>query len=112
MPVTPSFRTYAEDQLGRILPIRTRAMFGGVGIYAGDLFFALLADDVLYLKVDEETRGAYEERGLGPFRPHGPDGMEMSYREIPADLLEDPDELRPWVEDAVDVARRAGRNHR
>lgn len=109
MPVTPSFRSWVEDQLDRIVPVRTRPMFGGLGIYAGDLFFALVADDVLYLKVDEETRDAYEERGLAPFRPHGPDGMEMSYREIPADLLEDPDALRPWVEDAVDVARRAGR---
>lgn len=109
MSVTPSFRSYVEDQLDPIVPVRTRAMFGGVGIYTGDLFFALLADDVLYLKVDEENRGPYEERGLAPFRPHGPDGMEMSYREIPADLLEDPDALRPWVEDAVDVARRASR---
>ena len=65
MPVTPSFRTYVEDQLGHIVPVRTRSMFGGLGIYAGDLFFALVADDVLYLKVDEETRRTYEERGLG-----------------------------------------------
>lgn len=108
MPVTPSFRSFVEDQLEQIAPpIRTRRMFGGVGIYSGDLFFALIDDDVLYLKVDDETRGAYQERGLSPFRPYGPDGAEMSYHEIPADLLEDVDTLRPWVEDAVEVARRA-----
>ena len=95
MPVTPSFRSFVEDQLERVVPIRTRSMFGGVGIWTGELFFALIADDVLYLKVDDETRGAYEERGLSPFRPYGSDGMEMSYREIPADLLEDADALRP-----------------
>lgn len=107
MPVTPSFRSFVEDQLERVVPVRTRSMFGGVGIWTGDLFFALVADDVLYLKVDDETRGAYEERGLSSFRPWGPDGVEMSYREIPADLLEDADALRPWVEDAVEVAARA-----
>lgn len=107
MPVTPSFRSFVEDQLENIVPVRTRGMFGGIGIWTGDLFFGLIADDVLYLKVDDETREAYEERGLAPFRPYGPEGMEMSYREIPADLLEDADALRPWVEDAVEAAVRA-----
>lgn len=108
MPVTPSFRSFVEEQLEQIAPpIRTRRMFGGVGIYTGDLFFALIDDDVLYLKVDDETRPAYEERGLKPFRPFGPDGAELSYREAPADLLEDADALGPWVEDAVEVAKRA-----
>lgn len=109
MPVSPSFRSFVEDQLGRIVPVRTRAMFGGVGIYAGEVFFAIVADDVLYLKVDEQNRAAYEERGLEPFRPSGPDGAEMSYREAPAELLEDPGALRPWVEEAVEAARRAGK---
>lgn len=107
MSVTPSFRSFVEDQLEQVVPVRCRAMFGGVGIWTGELFFALVADDVLYLKVDDETRGAYEKRGLAPFRPYGAGGVEMSYREIPADLLEDPEALRPWVEDAVEVARRA-----
>ncbi len=30
----------------------SKRMFGGVGLYAGALFFALLAGDVLYLKTD------------------------------------------------------------
>lgn len=107
MSFTPSFRTFVEDQLGSILPIRTRRMFGGVGIYTGTLFFALISEDVLYLKVDEVTRGEYEGLGLRPFRPHGPEGPELSYREVPADFLEDPEELRPWVEKAVEAARRA-----
>ena len=40
-------------------------MFGGVGIYAGELFFALIADDTLYLKADDQTRSEFERRGLG-----------------------------------------------
>ena len=107
MSVTPGFRSFVEDQLEAILPIHTRAMFGGVGIYTEGVFFALMAEDVLYLKVDERTLGDYEARGLRAFRPHGPDGVEMAYREIPAELLEDPAELRPWVEKAVEVALRA-----
>jgi DNA transformation protein len=80
-------------------------MFGGVGIYSGAFFFALIADDVLYFKVDDSNRTDFERRGMGPFRPYGEDGEVMQYYEVPADLLEDPEQLRTWAEKAVAVAR-------
>ena len=43
-------------------------MFGGVGIYAGDLFFALIDDDTLYFKVDDSNRSDFEKRDMGLFR--------------------------------------------
>ena len=82
-------------------------MFGGVGIYAAELFFALLDDDTLYFKVDDGTRPQFEDRGMAPFRPYGEDGEVMGYYEVPADVLEDPEMLGAWVETAVAVARRA-----
>jgi DNA transformation protein len=82
-------------------------MFGGVGIYAGRLFFALIADDTLYFKVDGSTRADFEARGMGPFRPYGEDGEVMQYYQVPEELLEDPETLRPWAERAIAVARRA-----
>lgn len=108
MSVSPSFRTFALEQLGRgVQRIRARSMFGGVGIYAGELFFALIADDTLYFKVDDLTRGDFEGRGLGPFRPYGEDGETMHYFRVPEDVLEDPEELRVWADRAIGVARRA-----
>jgi DNA transformation protein len=110
MSVSPTFRTFVLEQLGRCVPsIRGRSMFGGVGIYAGELFFALIADDTLYLKADEETRPQFERRGLGPFRPFGEPGEVMQYYRVSEDLLEDAEELRIWVNQAVEVARRARR---
>ena len=107
MTVSSTFRTFIVDQLGRVVPqLRARSMFGGVGIYAGDLFFALIDDDTLYFKVDDSNRADFEARGMGPFRPYGDDGEVMQYYEVPADLLEDPEALRPWVEKAVAVAAR------
>jgi DNA transformation protein len=88
-------------------------MFGGVGIYADELFFALIADDGLYFKVDDSTRGDFEARGSGPFQPYGEDGETMGYYRVPEDLLEDPEELRAWAERAIEVARRVkGRRRR
>ena len=82
-------------------------MFGGVGIYAAELFFALLDDDTLYFKVDDTTRPSFQDRGMTPFRPYGEDGEVMQYYEVPADVLEDPEGLGAWAEAAIAVARRA-----
>jgi DNA transformation protein len=107
MPVSASFRTFIVDQLGRVVPrVRTRSMFGGVGIYAGELFFALIADDTLYFKIDETNRADFEARGMGPFRPYGENSEGMRYYRVPDELLEDPEALRPWVEKAIAVAGR------
>lgn len=106
MSVTQSFRTFAIEQLGRIAPrIRARSMFGGVGLYAGDFFFALIADDVVYLKADDVTRNEFVSRGLRPFTPYG-DVQSVNYYELSADILEDAEALGPWVNQAIGAARR------
>ncbi len=108
MPVSPSYRAFALDQLGRVARnVTARSMFGGVGIYSGDLFFALIANDTLYLKVDETNRGDFAALGLGPFRPYGPESEGMHYYETPVDVLEEPEQLRAWAQRAIEVARRA-----
>jgi DNA transformation protein len=110
MSVSPGYRAFVLDQLRLALPgIRARSMFGGVGIYAGESFFALIADDTLYFKVDEATRPDFVGRGMGPFRPYGETGEVMQYYQVPEDLLEQPDVLRSWANAAIAVARRAKR---
>lgn len=113
--MSESFRIFVLEQLRRVRPdIRAKSMFGGVGIYGGDLFFALIADDTLYFKVNETNRPDFESRGMGPFRPYGDSGEVMQYYQVPDDLLENPDALGPWVEKAVAVARakRSARSRR
>ncbi|MDQ3208409.1 MAG: TfoX/Sxy family protein, partial [Gemmatimonadota bacterium] len=107
MSVSPNFRAFVLEQLARATPgIRARTMFGGVGVYAGELFFALLDDDTLYFKVDDATRPQFTNRGMAPFSPYGEGGEVMQYYEVPADVLEDPDALGTWVKAAIAVARR------
>lgn len=110
MSVTDGFREFALEQLGRLAPgVRARSMFGGIGIYAGDRFFALLDDDLLYLKADARTLPEFEAAGLRPFRPFGEDTTPMRYYAVPAEWLEDVDLLFPWVERALAAAARKGR---
>lgn len=107
MAVSPEFRAFALESLGRVAPaVTARGMFGGVGVYSAGLFFALIAGETLYLKVDDTNRGDFDAIGMGPFLPFGGD-KPMGYYELPADYLEDADRLRPWIDKAIDVARRA-----
>jgi len=108
--VSGGFRSFVLEQLGRVVrDVRGRSMFGGVGIYSGDVFFALIADDTLYFKVDDSTRPEFESRNMDPFRPYGTDGEVMQYYCVPAEVLEDAEALADWAERAIAVARRAGK---
>jgi DNA transformation protein len=96
---------FVLDQLAGLGDVRSRRMFGGVGLYAGDVFFGLIDGGILYLKVDDSTRARYTRRRLKPFTP---DGMaSMSYYPVPASILEDADALLVWAREAVGVAQRA-----
>lgn len=108
MAVSETFRAFVLEQLGRVVPVTGKSMFGGVGIYAQGLFFALIAEDRLYFKVDDATRPDFEQRGMEPFRPFGEDSA-MGYYEVPADVVEDVAQLEPWVQKAIAVATRAKR---
>jgi DNA transformation protein len=105
--VTDGFRAFVLEQLSEIESVLARAMFGGVGLYAGGVFFGILAADTLYLKVDDSNRGQYEAEGMTAFRPYADKPMTMSYYQVPARVLEDRDELTAWVGAAVRVAASA-----
>lgn len=79
-------------------------MFGGVGIYSADLFFALIAEDKIYFKVSDLNRTDFENRGMPPFFPFD-SPTPMGYWELPADVLEDPTELQLWIDKALAVAQ-------
>ena len=106
MAVSQSYREFVLEQLGRVKPVTGKSMFGGVGIYSQGLFFALIAEDRLYFKVDEATRADFERRGMQPFRPFGEDSA-MGYYEVPADVVEDVNQLETWMKKAMDVSTRA-----
>ncbi len=111
MAVTPSYRDYVVEQLEHAAPITAKSMFGGVGLYAEEYFFALIANDRLYFKVDDSNRPDFEAAGMQPFRPYG-DDRAMGYYEVPVEVLEDVDELQVWAGKAIEVAWRAARRKR
>ncbi len=87
-------------------------MFGGVGLYAKSVFFGIIFRHILYLKVDDSTRTAYERAGMKPFKPYVDRPVTMQYYEVPLKVLEDGEQLTKWAERAIAVAQRAGRQTR
>ncbi|MDZ4805298.1 MAG: TfoX/Sxy family protein [Candidatus Eisenbacteria bacterium] len=108
MSVSPDFRDYILEQLNRLTPTTARAMFGGAGLYAGGQIFGLLDDDTLYFKTNADTRADFEAVGSRPFQPFGPETKPMGYFEVPADAIEDPEKLRPWLDRALAASIKAG----
>jgi DNA transformation protein len=109
MPASEGFKDFIRDQLAGFGPVTIRNMFSGAGIYADGVMFALVANDVLYLKADETSARAFAAEGMSPFsyRRAGKAPVAMSYWEVPPRLLEEPDELAAWARQAHRIARAA-----
>ncbi|MHA1745082.1 MAG: TfoX/Sxy family protein [Promethearchaeota archaeon] len=52
MPMTNEYREFILGQLEPFGFIRTKNIFGGIGLYYDEVFFAIIADDTPYFKVD------------------------------------------------------------
>lgn len=110
MTMSPEFRDYLLDMLRPLGEVAARPMFGGGGLYLEGLMFALVFDDVLFLKTDAENRGDFEARDMAPiaYEREGRDELvEMSYWEAPPELMDDADEMCAWSRRAWQAARRA-----
>ena len=108
MAVSDEFVDYVIDQLSAWAYVSARKMFGGAGLYCDGTMFGLIADDVAYLKVDDSNRNDFVQAGSSPFNPYPDKGKTtvMSYFEIPADVLENRDQLAAWAERSLTVARK------
>jgi DNA transformation protein len=101
-----SMSEWLEDCLSRLPDLEIRRMFSGAGIYSEQTMFGILAAGRVYLKIDDATRGAFEERGMGPFQTRR--GLALrSYYEVPPDVLDDEAALLEWSRRAVAAARNA-----
>lgn len=116
MPVSQEekeFVSYVVDLMQSIGPVRAKGMFGGHGIFLEGLMFGLIADSVLYLKVDKETEIDFKIRGLEAFT-YNKKGKEfkMSYYQAPEEALEDDEEMNSWATKAYGAALKAASKKR
>ncbi len=91
MPEENEFVVHLQDQLEALGPVQVKYMFGGRGIFLDNLMFALVADDVLYLKADDQNEKNFLDLDLEPFTYHKKGKpFSLSYFEAPEEAMDDP----------------------
>ncbi len=108
------FRDYCLELFDTLSPhsgvagIATKRMFGGISFSIDGKTFAIIAMDQLWLKVDGETRAAFEQARCEIFTYESAGKMRsMSYYTVPPDAMESAALMRPWAERAWSAALRA-----
>lgn len=102
------YTEYLREVLAEFGPVTARRMFGGHGIFHAGIMFALVADDVLYLKTDARNLPDFEAAELPPFCYEKRGKLvRTSYYQAPDDMLDDPETAVYWARRAFEAARRA-----
>ena len=102
MTVSAGYQAYVIEQLAGVAP-EPKRMFGGVGLFREGVMFGLIADDRVYFKVDDASRPRYLAAGSPPFE-YAAGEKTLGYFEVPAEVIEDADELGEWARAAIAVA--------
>lgn len=102
---TDAARSFALDiaeRLRGVGEIAIRRFFGGAALVSDGLQIGFVMKGILYLRVDDLSRASFEALGAAPFTYAGA-GRTVTvacYYEAPAEILDDPDKLRDWAQEA------------
>lgn len=106
-----SFHEFVKELFAGVGPVQIKRMFGGAGGYADGVMFLLLADDTIYLKVDDALKTELGAEGCGPFvwepqsGPRAGEELDLGYWRLPDSALDDPEEAAMWGRKALAVAK-------
>ena len=94
------------DQIDALPLVTVSRYFAGAALRADRVQFGFVMKGVLYLRVDESSREAFEAQGAAPFTYIGArkEVKVASYYEAPTEVLEDPMQLNQWAERALRAA--------
>ncbi len=116
MPINDEAKQYAAhvvDLLQAVGPVYSKRMFGGFGVFLDGLMFGLIADNELYLKVDDQNRERFEMLGLQAFTYHKQGKpMQLGYYQAPEEAMESMDLMTEWGAQAFECALRAAAGKR
>ena len=104
MAVSESYKEFIDDQLAGIEGVYAKKMFGGVGYFVDGVIFGCIMGGVFRLKTNEQTEKKYTELGLSGYNVPGKN-MTMPYFEVPESILENPNELKKWSLEALEISR-------
>jgi DNA transformation protein len=97
------FHDFVRELFAGMGRVEIRRMFGGAGVYADGLMFALLAEGAIHIKAnDAAMREMLAAHGSGPFvwspqnGPRKGEKIDLGYWRLPDRALDDADEAVKW----------------
>jgi DNA transformation protein and related proteins len=108
MVASDSFADFLREQLAPLGRVAMRRMFGKTGVFCDGLMFAMVTNDTLYVRVDDDNRAAFKEAESFPPLNYGKQGrtIDLAFWRVPERLFDEPDELVAWARLALAAARR------
>jgi DNA transformation protein len=108
MVASDSFAEFLREQLASLGRITMRRMFGKTGVFCDGLMFGMVTDNMLYFRVDDGNRAAFNEAESFPQLNYKKQGeiIDLSFWRAPERLFDEPDELVAWARVALAAARR------
>jgi DNA transformation protein len=107
MGVSSAYLEALGELFGFVPEFRVKRMFGGAGVFSGELMFALAFEDDLYLRADDESRGELEAIGAEPFTYEARgEVMTLGYWRAPGEIWDDPEAARRWAARSLEAAAR------
>ncbi|HJU99091.1 MAG TPA: TfoX/Sxy family protein [Burkholderiaceae bacterium] len=105
--VSPDFLSYLADVLAPLGSVRSKRMFGGVGIYIDELFCAIIDDDCLYFKADDDNEAQFLAARCAPFtyQKQG-DVCALRYYRVPDEAMDDASDMLRWARLGMAAALR------
>jgi DNA transformation protein len=108
MVASDSFSEFLREQLAPLGHLTMRRMFGKTGVFCDGVMLAMVTDNTLYFRVDDDNRAIFKEAEAFPPLNYEKQGrtLDLSFWRAPERLFDEPDELVEWARVALAAARR------
>lgn len=108
MVASHSFAEFLREQLAPLGHITTRRMFGKTGVFCDGVMLGMVADNMLYFRVDEHNREEFREAAAVPPLNYEKQGstIDLAFWRAPERLFDEPEQLVAWARMALAAARR------
>ena len=109
MSVDDGLFGWTSEALAPLGTVTMRRMMGGATLYLDGTVFAILDDDQIWFKADQESDPAWDAEGCERFSMTFKDGRvgTMNYRSGPIDVYDDAEAMRHCARPALEAGLRA-----
>lgn len=110
MPLSPGFQDHVLELLEGLGPVQVKRMFGGALVSRDGVGFAILDDDICFIKADQGFGAELKRRGSNPWKYSvNKDGTvrDVAYWSLPDTAMDDAEEACGLAQRSLAAAVKA-----